>query len=197
MLQNMLFIWELCFSTGSDIRTSRVLECHCARKLSWSNALLWADEANWTPETIFQQKPRVGEPVYHPSTGEPANLTYLESFRVVRGPVSQKARWTAPEEWLQGHLLASTHVYKYLSAPTNTHMSTHAADLHTQVLYFNSSIRHSNYDAYIGEGYFNSELHLLLLHLFLSTFLKHPTKELSIDAWNAVFITLDLYSCLW
>lgn len=138
----------------------------------------------------------MGEPVYHPSTGEPANLTYLESFRVVRGPVTQKARWMAPEEWLQGHLLASTHVYKYLSAPTNTHMSTHAADLHTQVLYFNSSIRHSNYDAYIGEGYFNSELHLLLLHLFLSTFLKHPTKELSIDAWNAVFITLDLYNCL-
>lgn len=195
----MLFIWELCFSTGSDIRTSRVLECHCAPKLSWSNALLWADECSWTAETMFQQKPRVREPVYHPSPGEPANLTYLESFRVVRGPVSQKAWRTEPEEWLQGHLLASIHVYKYLSAPTNTHMSTHATDLHTQVLYLNSSIRHSNYDAYIGESHFNSKLHLLLFAfeiLFLSTFLKHPTKKLSIDACNAVLITLDLYSCL-
>lgn len=96
----------------------------------------------------------------------------------------------APEEWHQGHLLASTHIYEY----------THATALHTQVLYFNSSIRYSNCDTnYIVESYFNSELHLLLFAfeiLFLPTFLKHPTKKLSVDVCNAVLITLDLYSCL-
>lgn len=79
-------------------------------------------------------------------------------------------------------------------------MNTHTTDLHTQVVYFNSSIRHSNCDAnYIGESYFNSKLHLFLFAfeiLFLSTFLKHPTKKSSIDVCNAVLITLDLYSCL-